>query len=69
MYVQEIEKLDASAADFEEHIRTHPLMQAELLQQRAELNMIARDEVDVDYIRRLRTQRRSPSRSNIGLAA
>lgn len=63
MYVQELEGMTPESSDLEERIRLHPLMQAELLNQRSILEAIDRGVSFSEAVGRWRR----PDLSNIGL--
>lgn len=62
MFVQELEQMEPNSVGLEESIRTHPLMQAELLSQRLILEAIDRGVPTTEAVARWRR----PGQSNIG---
>ena len=68
MHLSELENLDSSDPNTETKIMSHKLMQAELLRQRVDIEVLSR--VDLDDVREvdaLARKWKNPSSSNIGL--
>ena len=63
MYVQETEQMQSNAPDLEERIRSHPLMQSEIMRQYSDLQILGIPWTDEE----LKERWRSPTKSNLGL--